>query len=72
MDLVKTLEDWNSNKALGILENMKDGEKAKVYIWTVEKEGKYFKVNQKHFEGVWHTLGYLDGQWAKVKDALLN
>lgn len=71
MDLVKTfLEDWSSNKALDILENMKDGEKTKIYIWTVEKEGKYFKVNQKRFEGVWHTLGYLDREWAKVKETL--
>ena len=57
MDLVKTfLEDWSSNKALDILENMKNGEKTKIYIWTVEKEGKYFKVNQKQFEGVWASF----------------
>ena len=71
MDLVKTfLEDWSSNKALDILENMKNGEKTKIYIWTVEKEGKYFKVNQKQFEGVWPTLGYLDREWTKIKETL--
>ena len=72
MNLVKALEEWNSNKALSILENMNDGDKSKIYIWTVEKHEGYFYFDGRLYDGVWSTLGALDRECDKVKTHLLH
>jgi hypothetical protein len=50
---------------------MKNGDKARVYIWTVEMRDDYYYWNGRAFKSYWSCMGAIDGEWfGKVKPRL--
>lgn len=55
---------WSAQEAL---ENMEDGDKIRVGIFTVEKQGRYWFTNNRHFESSWSLMGYIDAIQAELR-----
>ena len=54
-----------------LFEDMKNGDKARVYIWTVEMRDDYYYWNGRAFKSYWSCMGAIDGEWfGKVKPRL--